>query len=197
MDWADILKTLGTNSILLVVLGFVARSIFTAMLSKDVDKYRMQIQANYEKEIERLKADLNRQAAEHQIRFSKLHEKRAEVIAKIYELIVEAEEKCRLLIAKPPISTSDELSSKLTEITMNLDPYLRRNKIYLDSELCSKLECFEQKLIKVGGGFAISKTLADPDERKEMVNMAVKEYHEKLPEIKEELENRFRILLGD
>ena len=39
--------------------------------------------------MERLRADLQKAAFEHQVRYSKIYDKRAEVIAEIYRLIAE------------------------------------------------------------------------------------------------------------
>jgi hypothetical protein len=88
MDWNEIIKTIGTNAIFLAVLGFVAKSIFNQMLSRDVEKFKVQIQATHDAELERLRAELGQTAFVKQTKFAALHEKRVQVIARLYELFV-------------------------------------------------------------------------------------------------------------
>ena len=73
--WQSLLVAAGGNATLLLVLGFLGRSLMSTVLAKDLKKF---------------KASLQQAGIEHQIRFSKLHEKRATVLAELYKLLVEA-----------------------------------------------------------------------------------------------------------
>lgn len=91
MDWANIIKTVLTNTVFLAILGFVAKSIFEHLLSKDIDKFKTGLQATHDRELEKFRADLRLAAFEHETRFAKLHEERAKVIADLYKLLVQAQ----------------------------------------------------------------------------------------------------------
>jgi len=73
--WQALLVAFGGNATLLLVMAFLGRSLISNFLTKDVEKF---------------KGDLQVAAMEHQIRFSELHEKRAEVLAELYKLLVVA-----------------------------------------------------------------------------------------------------------
>ncbi len=73
--WQSLLVALGGNATLLLVLGFLGRSVMSTVLTKDIEKF---------------KAALHQAGIEHQVRFSKLHERRAEVLAEVYKLLAEA-----------------------------------------------------------------------------------------------------------
>lgn len=73
--WQSLLVAFGGNAAVLLVLGFLGRSLMSSVLAKDIEKF---------------KADLHVAAIEHEVRFSKLHEKRAEVLAELYKLLVAA-----------------------------------------------------------------------------------------------------------
>ena len=48
------------------------------------------VKGKHTRDLEQLRSDLNRAALEHQVQFSKLHEKRAEVLAELYTRLVSA-----------------------------------------------------------------------------------------------------------
>ena len=70
-----LLVSIGGAGALLAVFLYVGRSVFQSFLDKDLEKF---------------KTELQRTATEHQIVFSRLHEKRADVIAELYGLLVTA-----------------------------------------------------------------------------------------------------------
>jgi thiamine pyrophosphate-dependent acetolactate synthase large subunit-like protein len=103
--WEQPLIACGGNAMLLVVLGFLARSLLQTWLTKDIKRFETDLKrtADYELEtlkaklkakgdnsIEALKSQLQQIAFEHQVRFSKLHEKRAKVTAELYKRAVAA-----------------------------------------------------------------------------------------------------------
>jgi hypothetical protein len=81
----SLLVAIGANAAILAVLGFLARSLINSWLAKDLEKFKFELKSASDTAFESLKSDLQRAAFEHQVRFSKLHEKRAEVIAERIE----------------------------------------------------------------------------------------------------------------
>lgn len=71
------------------VLKWFVKSLIEKMLAKDLERFRASLNSEANSTIERLKHELQLVSLEHQVRFSKLHEKRAEVIAELYGLLVE------------------------------------------------------------------------------------------------------------
>jgi hypothetical protein len=140
MDWTDIIKTIGTNAVFLAVVGFVAKSLFNQMLSRDVDKFRIELQATNDKELAKFRSELEKTAFEHQTRFTKLYDKRAEIIGNIYPLILDAEAKCLSLAPTFLDIPEEKLISQAFEVTRDLRTYFDRNRLDLDTELCSDID---------------------------------------------------------
>ena len=55
-----------------------------------LETHKAQLKAQADIESERLRSQLSIAATEHQVKFSSLHDKRAEVIAELYGLLVQA-----------------------------------------------------------------------------------------------------------
>ena len=72
--WERIFISIGGAGVLFAIVGFLTRSIILHFLNKDIEKH---------------KYNLERIALEHSVRFTKLHEKRAEVIEKLYSKYID------------------------------------------------------------------------------------------------------------
>jgi hypothetical protein len=94
----EVIVALGGQATLLLVLGFLSRSLLQTLLAKDIKRFEidlanraavqlealkseMKVQADAQ--IEYLKSRLQHAAIEHQVRFAKIYEKRAEALIEI------------------------------------------------------------------------------------------------------------------
>jgi hypothetical protein len=93
INWQDVIvtvfTTIGGGTVLLGAAAYVIKTALTQRLLLDAEGFKAQLKASADAEIERLKVSLQMSALEHEVRFSKLHEKRAEVIAELYGRLVE------------------------------------------------------------------------------------------------------------
>jgi hypothetical protein len=69
MFWEDLLRTLGGMAILVSAIAWLSRSLLTNLLSKDLEKF---------------KSDLQIESQRHAVEYSALHAKRAELISDLY-----------------------------------------------------------------------------------------------------------------
>jgi hypothetical protein len=81
----EIVKELGKYTILVVALAWLIRSIITHFLSKDVEKYKEQLRAANDLELEKLRSQLAQQALEHEVKFRRLDEKVADHLTTVYQ----------------------------------------------------------------------------------------------------------------
>src|SRR5690606_27647479 len=88
--WQTIVLALGGNLALVAVLGWLSKSLISQLLAKDIESFKIALKSESESASEKLRHELEKAMIEHQVRFSKLHEKRAEVIAELYSLLVQA-----------------------------------------------------------------------------------------------------------
>ena len=75
---------------MLAVLAYLAKLFIGHRLSRDISSFQSELKATSDAAIERLRSDLQLHAIEHQVRFSRLHEKRATTLAELNSLIAEA-----------------------------------------------------------------------------------------------------------
>ncbi|HXX20092.1 MAG TPA: hypothetical protein VEJ46_11875 [Candidatus Acidoferrum sp.] len=90
MNWTEIVKTLGS-----VLIGsgagvWLLKSIWSQVLSRDLETFKSNLESRNAIEIERLRDELKRVAFEHETRYARLHEKRAEVLEELFKRLVKA-----------------------------------------------------------------------------------------------------------
>lgn len=88
-----ILLAITGNALVLAVLGWLAKSLVQNLLSKDLNEHRIQLESDYQRAAQEFGHGLSLAAKEHDVRFGKLHERRADTIAKLYELLTTTLEK--------------------------------------------------------------------------------------------------------
>lgn len=133
-----ILLALGGNLVLIAALGWLAKSFVTSLLNRDIEKFRTNLQAEYDSSIENLRHELNLLATQHQVRFAKLHGIRAEVIAELYSLLVEAHGKSIVFVSPTGYVGEPSKEIKLQEAMSAVHDFLHffeKKKIYLPKEL--------------------------------------------------------------
>src|SRR3954467_14195554 len=99
IDWTALLQTLTSTATIVVVLGFLGRSVLSNFLTRDINRTQIKLQSRMNASIEetkarlktdgdiaieRVKQEIQAVALEHELRFRKAHEKQAEVIEKLY-----------------------------------------------------------------------------------------------------------------
>jgi len=101
INWQDVLTTVGVTTgggvVFLGGAAWLIRTVLKDRLAPDAEEFKAKLKADGDMEIEKLKNSLQMVAFEHQVRFSKLHETRAEVIADLYKRLVEYGEKSEYL----------------------------------------------------------------------------------------------------
>jgi hypothetical protein len=129
--WQHILVAIGGTTVLLTMIGWLVKSIIVHFLSKDVESF---------------KESLRRESSEHDIRFSKLHEKRAEVIAELYELLVTL----HLLAGKYVlVKNSQEVLKEYEICSTRFYAHFNKHRIYLDPNLCNQIDQFHSGVMSI------------------------------------------------
>src|SRR5215469_2732514 len=93
INWQEVIvtvfTTIGGGAVFLGAAAYLIKTALNQRLLLDSEGFKAQLKASADTEIERLKVSLQMSALEHEVRFSKLHEKRAEVIAELYGRLME------------------------------------------------------------------------------------------------------------
>jgi hypothetical protein len=153
VDWTSVLSVFGGSIALCGAAAWLTRSLIQHFLSKDLEKFRLELRTQHDVELERAKSDLQRLFREHEIRFSHLHEKRAEIIAELYQLTVEtndAAEACVETFKEKPDKRRFDLAKQAIDRGDKLAEFVIRNKIYFSKHLARELEELYTCLIDTG-----------------------------------------------
>jgi hypothetical protein len=141
--WQFVVAAILGNAAVLAILGFLAKALLYQLLQRDSRRFEYELKAKTDSAIEQLKSDLQIRTIEHQVRFSRLHEKRATVIADLNGLVVEALWEAESFLSlmewagEPDKREKEHIAmSKLVELFR----YFDKHRIYLPTELCSVVD---------------------------------------------------------
>jgi hypothetical protein len=206
IDWQDVVTTVGVTvgggATLPGASAWLIKTALTHRLARDAEAFKARLKADADAEIERLKNSLQMTALEHQVRFFKLHEKRAEVIAELYRRLVEAKESARLSVLTGGPKDRSGALDKLVELK-KLQIFIDKHRIYFPEEMCALLDKFSGVLrktvidVSVYAGVDSPSTAEMVAERNEALTRAYETFEEDVPEALRALEVAFRSILGE
>ena len=204
--WQVIVAAVLGNAAVLAVLGFFAKALLGQLLQRDILSFQFELKAKADSAIEQLKSDLQIRTIEHQVRFSRLHEKRANVIADLNGLVVEALWEAESFLSpmqwagEPDKREKERVAmSKLVELFR----YFDKHRIYLPTELCDVVDKLvtdvRMHVIRFGTYLTWDENALQEHTRKEKYEVwmagwdAIKN---QVPAVRKQLEDSFRALLA-
>ncbi len=204
MNWQEVTQNvmmfLGGSSI----IGFVGLELFKMYLNKNVDKYRHQLG----KETEIFKQQLKLITQEHQIKYFKLHNDRANIIKKLYRKLNTMETGMRNYMAKykPDESNNEQLQKLASESTINFLTFFHQNEIFFEPSICLLIKEIDDLCSGAWYNYTFYDTKEAKDyakddipfrkERFKALKSSWETIDKKIPPVKEKLANQFRNLLG-
>ena len=205
--WQSILLAIGGNTALVAVLAWLAKSLIAASLTRDIEQHKSNLALNAQEAIDRLRHQLQLAAQEHQVTFSKLQERRAKVVAKVYALLVEAFWQGESLAS--PMEWAGE-PSKIEKYSTAMNAiaafyrYFDKHRIYLPDTLCKSLEALIKdtrwQIIRMGGYVKYddaSLPREAQDKKFEVWDQAWDHFKKQVPEARAALERELRVIIGD
>ena len=205
--WQTILLAFGGNAALLAILVWAAKSLTSQWLTKDIERFKISVKSEADATSERLKNRLQMSAHEHQVKFSTLHEKRADVVAELYGLLVQSHWDIASFVS--PMEWAGEPNKQKKYVTaMNsvadFYQFFDKHRIYIPEDLCGKMDTFVQGMKQKAIGFGVYMRYEDTalsEHQIEKKHMAWTEAWEHIgtsvPEAKTALEVHLRTLLGE
>jgi hypothetical protein len=200
--WQTILLAFGGNAALLAVLGLLGKSIIEKVLARDTQRLEYELKSKADTELEKLRSTLATTATEHQIRFAKLHEKRAEVIAETYSRLRELHTNLGdyVKIFEPAGDRpKEERRQRVGDAHRSFIEYYSKNRIFLSKAAVEKLDDINQKSVSAFYDFFYSVEMvqaAKGDSVKKWMEI-FEHVKDEMPVALSELEDEFRKLLGD
>ncbi len=165
-----------------------------------LETHKAQLKSQMDVEVEKLKSSLSIAAAERHVKFSKLHEERASVIAETYSLLKDVYITLQdyVKIFEPAGDKSREERREIAyEAHGRLRGYYPKKIFFLPQKTAEKLEEIDMELVKTFNEFAwtIDFQQGGGDARK--WNEIFERMRGEMKLALGELENEFRKLLGD
>ncbi|MEK6698734.1 MAG: hypothetical protein AABZ10_06800 [Nitrospirota bacterium] len=204
--WQTVLLAFGGNAALLAVLGLLGKSLLEKLIARDTKRFETDLKAKSDAAIEQLRSDLQIRSIEHQVRFSRLHEKRATVIAELYGHLVETLWEAESFLS-PMEWVGEPDRQEKHRIAMNklvdFFQYFDKHRIYLPEEICASLEALVLKVRSHVIAFGVYVRFHDQslnDHTREQKEKAWSEgwdaIKNQVPQARKLLEEEFRTLLG-
>lgn len=189
--------TIGTVSVSTVVIA-ISKRIFDKWLESRLVKY------NYEFKIklEEYKLEKQKIIEENKIRFTKLHEERAEIIKVLYEKLVIMQDHLNIYVRdfKNAKYKSDQFKQDRANILTSIPDFMRytnRNRIFFDEDILfniDEIEAIANVII-----FAYEEKHDDGSDFKNSTKwneLTMQMVNGEIPKFRKELELKFRNLLG-
>jgi len=182
--WKQVTILIFTPTATIAAVVYFLRKMFDRGLQRDLDRYR---------------ANLKRKEIEHQIKYSLIHERKAEVIANVYAGLVKAKRKMAQLvfIFQPDGQNLQKKKQDAADACNNVDDYFNEHRLYLDRVTADKAESI---LIKMKEAFINFDTAQNGDDYKPDATgfwrQANDQIKNEIPPLLEELESEFRTILG-
>jgi hypothetical protein len=199
-----LLLMFGGPAVLLALLGFFGRSLVEILLTNDVAKFKANLESASQITIERLRADLRLTAFEHEVRFSRLHDKRAEILAELYSLLVAAVSENKSYASQSDsgsLAKKREKYGRAADATDEFFKYYDRRRIYLPEPICEMLDSFDLQLRRPTSKFWAFGRIEDPSpetfqKMNEAWDRAWESVTNDIPKLRAAIEIEFRRLLG-
>lgn len=199
-----IIASIGSTATLVLILGWLSKSLVIHLLDKDIDRYKLTLQAEKNTEIEKLKHDLEKVVNEHKVRFEKLHERRDIVIATLYSRIVKFYQAIDRFLDFAIILEQDDVEAEAQKLWKAVDSfksYSEKNRIYFSTEICQRLDNLYSAADKPTSALIVAAEYSAIDE--DVKNNLLETWQEardalegEVNEIRQTLESDFRELLG-
>jgi hypothetical protein len=205
MNWETIVVAVGGSSVLFGAVGWMVKSLITRLIDKYMEHQKSALTVSAAETIARLKHDLQLAATEHQVRYAKLYEWRAEVIAELNGLLVDASWAAKGLVG-PELQGGPSQPVKYTHTNNKMWKfynYFDKNRIYLPELLATQIDGFTYDLRRELIRFNAHRTREILDDSSEdwekhydAMLRALEYFDCVVPETRTKLEAEFRSILG-
>lgn len=189
-----------TNTLFINILTAILSSgaiggIVTYLFSIEIEHIKNDLEMKTKIKLEQLKADLRIAAFQQETTFARLHEKRAEVIAKLYAKLSAVHRAMVIIVDHDEFD--GKASREATDAGGAFHYYYDAHKIYFDKPLCELLESFDRNVVDALVVHYTNPTDGEEgQDRKARRTDALQQLVNQVAPIRKEIEETFREILG-
>lgn len=191
---------LGGSSVLLASVGWLTKSIVSHYLTKDVEIYKQKIKYDLERELEEFKYKLQIEAQQKHIMFTKLHEKRAEILVILYEKVQRVQSFALGFAGSLLFCTGnirEERSVQACNASKELIQFYNSNRIYFPETVEIALHELVEMVYGIIQEYDASCILPDNKKKfEEKFSQSISENSKMFSSINKMIEHEFKVLLG-
>jgi len=206
--WQNILLTvfagIGGSAMILAIVAWLVKTTITAWIARDAEAFKTRLKANGDIEIEKLKNSLGMVAIEHEVRFSKMHEKRGEVIEALYKKLTHVFWHGQRFVLTSENNPSDyqkeEFAKMRNELTETFT-FIEEHRIYLPESVCALVDKHLGQVRRTVFAAGVYGRIENPNERtyqqsNDAFEKAYANFETDIPAARKTLETAFRQMIG-
>jgi hypothetical protein len=199
-----VFAAIGGGGAAIAIAAWLLRTALNAWLARDAEAFKTRLKADADIEIERLKNSLQMTATEHQVRFSRMHEKRADIIEGLYKKLTGVYwtgQRFVMTSENNPTPQQKEAFDKMTDRLAQVFTYIEEHRIFLPRSVCTLLdEHFRQvsRTVHTAGVFGRIENPNDVTAQQSSAafTKAYQDFETDIPAMRVILETEFRKMLG-
>lgn len=195
VDWPALVATLGGNAILLAAVAWLIKTLVSNRLLLDVEKFKIEVKASADLEIERMKAFL--------ARASHVHERQVDTLTRLYRHFFEAQGYLQRMASTAQFEgevSIDEYGQMCSDAIISARDTLSDGQLLIPPELAQNCDYFFNSLFEGQNhlAFAQHPMIVDGIQRAEFWDKAKKSAYEQVPGILNQIEKAARAVIhGD
>ena len=183
--WQQLIAIILAPSLSVAALAWILKSLFSSGLQRDLERY---------------KRELDAKQFEHQTRFSLIHQKRAEVISKLYARLSRAKARLGELVAiyQPGGQSLSEKRKVTSEAYNEANSYFHERRIFLPEEIAENVDAVLEAMRDAFVEFDTAQ-MGNEEYKPDSTGLWIqsfKKVQEKLPPLMKKMEEQFRFEIG-
>ena len=136
MDWGVFFRTVGCSTLAVAVLAYLAKALVTLLFNR---------------EVERFKAQLERDNLEHEVRFRRVDERIAEALSEVYVVVYDLVDALRQYLH--PCGAKEEPCKAFTEARKRFEDIFFHKRLYIPLDVFRKVYEFYSHSIRIADKF--------------------------------------------
>jgi hypothetical protein len=189
INWQDVITTLGGNAVLLAAAAWLIKTLVSNRLTLDVEKFKIEVKASADIEIERMKAIL--------ARASHVHERQVQTLTALYRHFFEAQAYLQRMAASGRFDgevSVDEYGRLCANAIASARDTLSEGRLLIPPDLVQQCDRFFTSLFQgqTHLAFAQHPMVVDGLQRAEFWDKAKKTAYEEVPGILQRIEKAAR-----
>lgn len=195
INWQEILTTfvttVGGGSVLLGAAAWLIKAIVSNRLALDAEKLKIEIKANADTEIERVKAFL--------MRTSRVHERQLDILGKLYRHLYDAQALFQNMTRGGRMEgeiTPEEYAPLVTTAMESARDGLAQGRLFIPRALAQQCDTFFTAVFEGRMDFAHARhPMIDPLQQATFWKSAATRAHQELPKVLQQIEDAARTVI--